>query len=131
MGNKANSKCLLGNVMSGQRMTISAISSCWSTCTITLKDDSKTYATIENTKATNQHQYLGSFSEKYEGGKNLRVEVELENSTYDISVKQIVTNTNIVNSNGKIVGNIYTIAIEDLSDREYNDFVITVLVTNK
>ncbi|MCM1100164.1 MAG: hypothetical protein NC079_00565 [Clostridium sp.] len=61
----------------------------------------------------------------------MRVEVEMESSNFDINIKQTVSNTNMLNSAGKIIGNIYTIAIEDLSDNEYNDFVITVLITNK
>ena len=95
-----------------------------------MKDDTKTYAIIDNDEATNKHQLLGIDSKKYNGGKNLRVEIEID-SNYDINIKQSVSNTNMVNSAGKIIGNIYTIAIEDLTDNEYNDFVITVLVTNK
>lgn len=131
MKHTASSQCALTNVKRGQRMTISAISSCWSTGTIILRDDRKIYATLKNDKATNRHQLLDTKSLKYTGGKNLRVEIELENSTYDIKIRQTVTNTNMINSDGKVIGNIYTIAIEDLSDNEYNDFVITILITNK
>lgn len=127
----SSSQCALTNVKQGQRMTISAISNCWSIGTITLKDDTDTYGVIDNDEATNKHQLLGIRSKKYKGGKNLRVEIEIESSKYDINIKQTVTNTNMVNSNGQIIGNIYTIAIEDLVDNEYNDFVITVLITNK
>ncbi len=126
----SSSKCALTNVKRGQRMTISVISNCWSMGAVTLKDDTKTYAIIDNDEATNKHQLLGIDSKKYNGGKNLRVEIEID-SNYDINIKQSVSNTNMVNSAGKIIGNIYTIAIEDLTDNEYNDFVITVLVTNK
>lgn len=131
MKHSASSQCALTNVKKGQRMTISAISSCWSIGTIILKDDTDIYATLDNDEATNTHQFLGFKSKKYNGGKNLRVEIEIESSKYDINIKQTVTNTNMVNSDGKIIGNIYTIAIEDLVDNEYNDFVITVLITNK
>lgn len=131
MKHLATSKCAIANVERGQRMTISVISSCWSIATITLKDDSKTYSILANDEATNKHQLLGIDSKKYSGGKNLRVEVEMESSNFDINIKQAVSNTNMVNSAGKIIGNIYTIAIEDLSDDEFNDFVITVLITNK
>lgn len=131
MKHKASSQCALTNVKRGQRMTISVISSCWSIGAITLKDDSKTYSIIDNDEATNKHQLLGIDSKKYTGGKNLRVEIEMESSNFDINIKQTVSNTNMLNSAGKIIGNIYTIAIEDLSDNEYNDFVITVLITNK
>lgn len=127
----SSSQCALTNVKRGQRMTISAISSCWSIGTIVLKDDNGTYATLDNDEATNKHQILGIRSKKYTGGKNLRVEIEIESSDFDINIKQTVSNTNMVNSDGKIIGNIYTIAIEDLRDNEYNDFVITVLITNK
>ncbi len=131
MNHLSSSKCALTNVKRGQRMTISVLSSCWSIGNIILKDDSKTYSIINNDEATNKHQLLGIDSKKYTGGKNLRVEIELESSDFDINIKQTVTNTNMVNSSGKIIGNIYTIAIEDLSDNEFNDFVITVLITNK
>ncbi len=131
MKHLSSSKCVLTNVKRGQRMTISVLSSCWSIGKITLKDDNKTYSIIDNDEATNKHQLLGIDSKKYTGGKNLRVEIEMESSNFDINIKQTVTNTNMVNSEGKIIGNIYTIAIEDLSDNEFNDFVITVLITNK
>lgn len=131
MKHSVSSQCSLENVKRGQRMTISAISSCWSIGTITLMDDSTTYSILDNDEATNKHQLLGIRSKKYSGGKNLRVEIEIENDKFDINIKQTVTNTNMVNSNGKIIGSIYTIAIEDLNDNEYNDFVITVLITNK
>lgn len=131
MKHVSTSKCALTNVKRGQRMTISAISSCWSIGKITLRDDSKIYTVLDNDEATNKHQFLGTQSKKYTGGKNLRVEIEMESSNFDINIKQAVTNTNMVNSAGKILGNIYTIAIEDLSDDEYNDFVISVLITNK
>lgn len=127
----SSSQCALTNVKRGQRMTISAISSCWSIGRITLKDDTKEYAVLDNDEATNTHQYLGTKSKKYTGGQNLRVEVEMESSNFDINIKQTVSNTNMLNCAGKIIGNIYTIAIEDLSDNEFNDFVITVLITNK
>lgn len=131
MKHLSSSKCALTNVKRGQRMTISAISSCWSIGTITLRDDAKIYTVLDNDEATNKHQLLGIKSKKYTGGKNLRVEVEMESSNFDINIKQFVSNTNMINSDGKIIGNIYTIAIEDLSDNEFNDFVITVLITNK
>lgn len=127
----SKSTCAITNVKRGQRVTMSVISSCWSIGAVTLKDDSKEYYTLDNDEATNKHQLLGTKSKKYTGGKNLRVEIQLESSNFDINIKQCVTNTNMINSDGKIVGNIYTIAIEDLSDNEYNDFVITVLITNK
>lgn len=131
MKHSASSQCTLTNVKRGQRMTISVISNCWSIGRITLKDDIKTYSIIDNDEATNKHQLLGIDSKKYNGGKNLRVEIEIESANFDIKIKQTVTNTNMINSDGKIIGNIYTIAIEDLVDNEYNDFVITVLITNK
>lgn len=131
MKHSATSKCVLTNVKKGQRMTISAISSCWSIGRIILLDDNTEYSILDNDEATNKHQLLGIKSKKYTGGKNLRVEVEMESSNFDINIKQTVSNTNMLNSAGKIIGNIYTIAIEDLSDDEYNDFVITVLITNK
>lgn len=131
MKHTASSQCALTNVKTGQRMTISAISNCWSIGTITLKDDSNNYTTIDNDEATNTHQLLGIRSKKYKGGKNLRVEIKIESDKFDINIKQTITNTNMINSDGKIIGNIYTIAIEDLVDNEYNDFVITVLITNK
>lgn len=131
MNHTATSQCILTNVKRGQRMTMSATSNCWSIGTIILKDDADTYITLDNDEATNTHQILGIKSKKYKGGKNLRVEIKIESSKYDINIKQFVSNTNMINSAGEIIGNIYTIAIEDLSDNEYNDFVITVLITNK
>lgn len=131
MAYSASSQCLLANVKSGQRITISAISACGSTGTIVLKDDSTTYATLSKTSEGHQYQYLGNSSDKYTGGKNLRVEINIRHSSYQISIKQIVNNTNLVDDNGKIVGSVYTIAVEDYDDYDYNDFIITITVTNK
>lgn len=131
MAHSASSKCLLTNVKSGQRMTISAISACGSTGTIELKDDSKTYATIRKSSEGHHYQYLGNASDKYMGGRNLRVEINIQHSSYQISIKQIVNNTNLVDSKGNIVGVVYTIAVEDYDDYDYNDFVITIMITNK
>lgn len=131
MAHSASSQCLLTNVKSGQRMTISAISACGSTGTIVLKDDSKTYATIRKSSEAHQYQYLGNASDKYMGGRNLRVEINIQHSSYQISIKQIVNNTNLVDSKGNIVGSVYTIAVEDYDDYDYNDFVITIMITNK
>lgn len=131
MAHSASSKCLLTNVKSGQRMTISAISACGSTGTIELKDDSKTYATIRKSSEGHQYQYLGNASDKYTGGKNLRVEINIQHSSYQISIKQIVNNTKLVDKKGKIVAIVYTIAVEDYDDYDYNDFVITIMITNK
>lgn len=131
MSHSASSQCLLTNVKSGQRITISAISACGSTGTIVLKDDSKTYATLRKTSQAHQYQHLGNASDKYTGGKNLRVEINIEHSSYQISIKQIVSNTNLVDSKGNIVGSVYTIAVEDYNDYDYNDLFITITVTNK
>lgn len=131
MGYRASSQCLLKNIKSGQRLTVSATSACGSTGTIVLKDDSKVYATFRKTSEAHQYMYLGNASDKYTGGNNLRIEVNIEHSSYQISIKQLVVNTNIVDGKGNIVGSVYTIAIEDYNDYDYNDFVITITVTNK
>jgi len=131
MAYSASSKCLLTNVTKGQRFTFSAISACGSTGTIVLKDDSKTYATLRKTSESHLYQYLGNASGEYTGGNNLRVEINIEHSFYQIRIKQIVNNTNLVDGEGKVVGNVYTIAVEDYDDYDYNDFVINIMITNK
>ncbi len=131
MAHSASSQCLLTNVTRGQRLTFSAISACGSTGTIVLKDDSKTYATLRKTSESHLYQYLGNASDEYSGGKNLRVEINIEHSFYQISIKQIVNNTNLVDDKGNVVGNVYTIAVEDYDDYDYNDFVINIMITNK
>ncbi len=127
----ASSKCLLKGISKGQGITISAISACGSTGTIVLKDDNKTYATLQKTSLNHLYQYLGNAHCKYEGGNNLRIEVDLNHISYAISLKQIVTKTDIVDSKGNVVGASYVIAIEDYDDYDYNDIVISILVTNK
>lgn len=131
MSYSASAKCLLKNVKQGQRMTISAISGCGSTGTIVLRDDSKTYATLKKSSQSHQYQHLGNASDKYAGGNNLRVEISLNHVSYKISIKQIVNSTSLVDSKGDIVGTVYTIAVEDYDDYDYNDLFITITITNK
>lgn len=131
MSCSASSKCLLKNVKNGQRMTISAISACGSTGTIVLRDDSKTYATLKKTSESHLYQHLGNASDKYIGGNNLRVEISISHSSYQISIKQLVNSTSLIDSKGNIVGIVYTIAVEDYDDYDYNDFFITITITNK
>ncbi|MCH5264770.1 MAG: hypothetical protein J1F02_02645 [Lachnospiraceae bacterium] len=128
---KASSICTLQNIKSGQIMTISATANCQSTGTIVIRDDSKVYATFKKTSKVVKYEYLGNASEIYAGGKDLRVEIDIEHTSSEISIKKIVDSTNLVNSRGNIVGTIYAIAIEDLKDDDYTDFVVTIAVTNQ
>ncbi|MCH5264771.1 MAG: hypothetical protein J1F02_02650 [Lachnospiraceae bacterium] len=129
MSSKASSTCSLQNIKSGQIMTISAASACGSTGTIVVKDDSKTYATFNKTSTSEKYQYLGNASEVYTGGKNLRVEVNVAHSGLQIAIKAIVNNNNLVDSKGNTIGTVYVIAIEEWTDDDYNDYVITITAT--
>lgn len=129
MSTKASSTCSLQSIKSGQTMTISAVSACGSTGTIVVKDDSKTYATFNKTSTSDKYQYLGNASATYAGGENLRVEINVAHSGIQIDIKQIVNNNNLVDSNGNIVGTVYVIAIEEWTDNDYNDYVITIIAT--
>lgn len=110
-------------------MTISAVSACGSTGTIVVKDDSKTYATFNKTSTSVNYQYLGNASEMYTGGKNLRVEINIAHSSLQIAIKAIVSNNNLVDSKGNTIGTVYVIAIEEWTDNDYNDYVITITAT--
>ncbi|MDR1467936.1 MAG: fucose-binding lectin II [Spirochaetaceae bacterium] len=113
-------------VANGERMTVSVITACSNTGTITLLDDSTVYGTLKKT-TSGQPQFLGAFSAIYGGGSNLRVELDITTS----SLKTLVDYLAILDGAGTAYGGCYTIAVEDSTDNDYNDYVIAVLVTKK
>jgi hypothetical protein len=121
----------LGAVNKGERITLSAIAACGSTGTITLRDDSKTYATLEKKSISTTPQLLGHVSAVYDGGGGLRLELNITHISYTMTLKPLVNHLTFSDAKGDIKGSSYTIAVEDAADDDYNDYVITVLATKK
>ncbi|MDR2633335.1 MAG: hypothetical protein LBC51_06895 [Treponema sp.] len=120
----------LGAIPKGERITIMAIAACGSTGTIILRDDSTVYATLEKTNSSIQAQLLGPVSGVYTGA-NLRLELNISHTSYNIKLKSLVHYLAISDGPGDIKGGAYTVAVEDYTDNDYNDYVISVVSTKK
>jgi hypothetical protein len=108
----------------------------WNVCTqcvntgkVELKDDSTKYFSMEKTNPGRDLQQLAKGGAFYKGGTNLRIEVTIYNTSteQDASVNQF----GITTRTGEMVGNGYTICVEDSTDKDYNDFYITLTAWKK
>ncbi|MCL2055270.1 MAG: hypothetical protein FWG90_12685 [Oscillospiraceae bacterium] len=128
MAKKVSSSCTLPKISKGQRMMIYANSACGSTASIILKDDKETYATIKKGELSHLSRFLGQEIKLYNGGSNLRLEIEMEHPSYDIAIKPIVTFTDTVDALGKSHGGVYNIAVEDYKNNTYSNLSIVIAV---
>jgi hypothetical protein len=131
MGSSDKAVIKLGAIAKGERITIMAQAACGSTGTITLLDDSKTYATLKKDDVGINTRFLGYGSGIYDGAPNLRVELNISHVNYAIKLKPLVNHWTISDCNGAIKGGVYNIAVDDWTDDDYNDYVITVVSTKK
>ena len=113
----------------GDFMLWSVCSQCWNNFTVTLRDDKKTYAVICKNSHSTELQKLSQESAFYEGGSNLRMEVEFHNGNIDI--KESIVTGGIVDSNSNTVGYTYTYCLEDDKDMDFNDAYITIIAWRK
>jgi len=121
----------LQGISSGQRMTISALAMCGSTGTIVLRDDTTVYAEMKKVDQGVSPQLLGHITAKYTGGSNLRLEVSVSHVSIAMDIKSIINYANIVEPSGVIKGNVCNVAIEESTDGDYNDYLITIVSTDK
>jgi hypothetical protein len=121
----------LGAISKGQRLTITATSMAGSTATIVLKDDKETYSTLSKNSTGSSYQFLGNGTGVYGGGSNLRLEITINHISYEIVVKPLIDCAKIITSKGNIIGCVYNIAIEDWTDDDYNDYIVTIVAVNK
>lgn len=113
----------------GDFMLWSVCSQCWNNFTITIRDDKKEYDVIRKNSQSTELQKLAQKSAFYEGGSNLRLEVEFHNSSADI--KESMVTGGIVDAYSNTVGYSYTYCLEDDKDMDYNDAYITIIAWRK
>ncbi len=101
-----------------------------SKATIILKDDNKIYFTAKKTVSDWNILTLGQGGAQYEGGRNLRIEIEIYDHP-DIYIKQSINGYNITTDTAVTVGSGYNICVEDHKDNDFNDYFISVVAWKK
>jgi hypothetical protein len=110
-------------------MVWDVISQCANTGKVVLKDDTTKYFTVEKKNNRCELQHLAKGGAFFKGGTNLRIEVTIYNvaTKQDASVNQFGINT----QTGETVGNGYVVCVEDATDKDYNDFYISLAAWKK
>ncbi len=118
----------LRNFKKGDYLVWSVCSQCYYTGKVTMKDDTKTYFTAEKTSPITSLQNLGKGSVDYAGGANLRIEIDVPQSTgLDVTNQSSA----ILDKKSNNVGFVYDFCVEDSDDDDYNDFYINIVGWNK
>lgn len=113
----------------GDFMLWSVCSQCWNNFTVTIRDDKKEYAVIRKSIQLTDLQKLSQEAAIYEGGSNLRIEVEFDGTNIDI--KESPVSGGIMDAHGNTVGYSYTYCLEDDKDMDFNDAYITITAWRK
>lgn len=107
----------------------------WNVCSqaanlgeIVICDDQFRYATIRKTSSSTELQQLGTGYAVYNGGNNLRIELDVPQSR-EIDANSF--SSNITDKNGRIVGVAVTLCFEDGTDKDYNDFYVNFVAWRK
>ncbi|SFR64779.1 hypothetical protein [Anaeromicropila populeti] len=127
MANTATYK--IGNIEKGNIMFWSVCTQCGSHGVVTLKDDQQTYFTAKKDTDDWNLQSLAQAYAIYQGGDNLRLEVEVTYPNADI--EQSINSYNITDPSSNIVGYGYNYCIEDSTDNDYNDYYIDLVAWRK
>lgn len=108
----------------------------WSVCSQTIQtfkviiqDDKKIYATISKNMSEHNLVKLSQESAFYEGGNNLRIEVQFDDKK--VNIKKSQTAGTIMDTQSNTVGFSYTFCMEDGTDDDYNDVYITIIAWKK
>jgi len=126
---KASSSVKLEKILKDQQMNIVVTTACASTGKVILRDDKTVYAQFSKGYKEYSQKLLGQAFATYNGGSNLRLEfVDIEHDK--VELKHIASYQSIVHPVGNIKGGVYTIAVEDWSDHNYNDYVVTITALN-
>ena len=112
------------NLEKGDLMLWDVCSRCSNTFSVTIRDDDTIYKDIYKDTYKKEVDVLSYGSAHYKGGKNLRIEVEFDDSSVDL--KKAQASSAIKNEDNKTIGYIYTYNLEDANDEDYNDAVITL-----
>lgn len=113
----------------GDYMLWSVCSQCYNNFSACIRDDTKVYAQINKSNHSCDLQKLAQSSCYYEGGNNLRIEVEFDYPVTDI--KESKVSGAITDRVGNTVGYTYTYCLEDAGDEDYNDCYINVIAWRK
>ncbi len=122
---KYQDKFILEEFKKGYFMLWDVCSQCVNTFTVKIMDDTKTYANIVKSDTNTDLHILSQDSAMYDGGSNLRIEIQFDNK--DVDIKKSQTAGAIVDDMSNTVGFTYTYCIEDANDNDYNDAFITII----
>ncbi|MCR4996332.1 MAG: hypothetical protein K6A61_03430 [Butyrivibrio sp.] len=114
----------LSGLKKGDIIMWDVCSQCANTFSVTIKDDNKTYASIDKEDYVTEVKMLSHESALYEGGRNLRIEVEF--TAPDVTIKTATASGAIKNEQKKTIGYLYNYSLEDGTDADYNDVSVSV-----
>lgn len=114
----------ISGLKKGDMMLWDVCSQCSNTFSVTIKDDNKTYTSIEKDDYVTDLKMLSHESALYEGGKNLRIEVEFTDP--NVTIKTANASGAIKNEQKKTIGYLYNYSLEDGTDADYNDASISI-----
>lgn len=121
---KSKETYYLGGIKKGDLILWDVCSQCANTFSVTIKDDNKTYATIGKDDYITELNILSHESALYDGGRNLRIEVEFDNPS--VEIKTAVASGSIKNEKKNTIGHLYNYSLEDGDDADYNDVSISI-----
>ena len=99
-------------------------SQCANTFSVIIKDDDKIYAKIDKGDEVRELKLLAHDSAFYEGGSNLRIEVEYTDPA--VTIKTANASGAIKNEQKRTIGYLYNYSLEDSTDDDYNDASISI-----
>lgn len=113
----------------GDYMLWNVCSQCYNNFTVRILDDNKQYMEVSKRSYSTNLQKLCQDSCDYDGGNNLRVEIEFEDRNIDI--KESIVAGGITDRRSNTVGFTYTYCIEDATDDDYNDAYINIVAWHR
>lgn len=92
------------------------------TFTIELKDIKETcYFKYKKNNQQASYQFLGQGHADVEADELLIIDCPASKE-----IKRSITNNDIVDNNGKVIGYVYSICVEDQTDNDYNDIFFSM-----
>lgn len=126
----ASKECYyLREFKNGDYMLWSVCSQSYNNFKVQIKDDRKVYMEVKKTSHSMNLQKLTQDACFYEGGNNLRIEIEFDDPNTDI--KESIVTGGVTDRRSNTVGYTYTYCIEDSTDDDYNDAYISVIAWRK
>ena len=115
-------------VENGNKLAFCAYTRTQANVKITLRGKSKTYWTAIKTNADDSLQNItgSTIGVNYENDDVLELVIE---SSMSYPLQARTTISSILDNGGKAVGHITNITVEDYTDRDFNDYLITIYAT--